>query len=869
MTALGPLLWSRISLRHARLSWRQSLAVLAIIATGVAVFTAVRLANRAATQSFESFTERLSGRTEGTIRPTSGELSAGTLREVRQRLGVWPAEILPMVQTNLLSAPEADGSRRAWRLIGTDLLALQNLPEVNQRANRILWQSDETKGGGTLAERLNAPAAVYPSPALALRHGLRPGQEVSALWRDREMVWKVGGILPEEPGQPLPDDLMVADIAEIQRLAGKPDWMTSAEVVVPDGPGAERVRSKVAEILDQADDPAWWWETPENSRAATSTMTAAFRMNLSVLSLVGLLTGLYLIHLAWDAAVVRRRPEIAILRSLGVTPAQIRQAWMAEALAFGLLGGLAGALLGVVAAQGAVRAVSATINQLYAAAPAGSAWPEIGDIVGAVALGVGCSLVAGWRPAREAALTPPAQLLGRARQRVGWSSVRWLSLGFFLLCLGLWCAARPPLSLEGGAVFPWGGHASALCWLLGVSALAAGSVRGAALLVRPWARFSPVARLVHGRLTHAGSRHRTAAATLVIATGMAAGTGIMTHSFERTLTDWIGQVLQGDLFVNSRSGSGARGENAIPSDVWAELALDPRVARVLPVTVHRIRLEGHATLLLGIDFDAPQMWLVPPSAGVALVPAAGASTVEPAFVSESFARRFQAGVGKVMSVPTPKGPQPLVVQGIYAEYGNEAGSVSVAREAAASWWNGDASASRLTVRLKPAVDAEKLRDQWMSTHAGLEVRTNAALRSEVLRVFRQTFAVTNALRIIGLLVAAAGLALSLVCLVLESRGELRTLRSLGMSDNAIARAGAMEAVGVALVALLPSLGLSLWLGWVLVHVINKQSFGWTLLFEVPWDSLAWLGISLLAVAALTGWLVVRWALRLPVGAVEE
>src|SRR5690606_23003610 len=139
-----------------------------------------------------------------------------------------------------------------------------------------------------------------------------------------------------------------------------------------------------------------------------------FRLNLTVLSLIALLVGLYLIFQSLDGAVVRRRSEIAILRSLGVEGRTLRRLWLIESTALGLIGGLIGVRLGGLGAQGAVRAVGETVNALYFATTVQAAALTPGELVIGLALGVSASLVAGWWPAQAAARTPPAQLLQRS-----------------------------------------------------------------------------------------------------------------------------------------------------------------------------------------------------------------------------------------------------------------------------------------------------------------------------------------------------------------------------------------------------------------------------------------------------------------------
>ena len=214
-------------------------------------------------------------------------------------------------------------------------------------------------------------------------------------------------------------------------------------------------------------------------------------------------------------------------------------------------------------------------------------------------------------------------------------------------------------------------------------------------------------------------------------------------------------------------------------------------------------------------------------------------------------------------MPTPDGFRPVTIAGIFADYGNERGSLLIERKQFTGWYNNDLAAS-VIVSLKPGyTNVDALRAELRAAHPGLGIFTSRFLRGESLRIFHQTFAVTYALELIGIVVAVAGLALTMASLLWERRADLNTLRALGMRRRELAAAAAWEGLLSAAAGVLAGLGASLGLGWLLIFRINKQTFGWTLQTDYPWGQLAALATLVLASATLTGWLVGRWAARLP------
>ena len=178
-------------------------------------------------------------------------------------------------------------------------------------------------------------------------------------------------------------------------------------------------------------------------------------------------------------------------------------------------------------------------------------------------------------------------------------------------------------------------------------------------------------------------------------------------------------------------------------------------------------------------------------------------------------------------------------------------------------WFGEESVTSIALYVKPGVEPDALRAELVQRYPGLSVLTNARLRGEVLRIFRQTFSITHALEIIGVAVAMTGLALTLISVLLDRRDELTTLRALGFSRRQLAISASLEGLAVSLCAVVTGLLLSLALGWLLIHVINKQSFGWTLSAALPIGRLVGLAVAVTATGWLVSFTVGWWGADLP------
>lgn len=873
------LLLRRFTLRHWRDAPGQSALLVLILALGIAVYFSIRLANRAAVTSFRHFTELVTASSDWVIQAPAGDLPETILPELRAALGAAPVNLIPVVESTATRPPsgtnEAIGSRATFQILGVDLLGLQNL--VDRAQVQRGWfrgqgsaSGRETGGDDDRAfwETFRDPRAVFVSAALAAREALAAGDTLTLILNENVVPLRVAGVIPDQPGRPAaPATFLVMDLPALQRLTGREGRLSRVEFLVEPGPDEAARRAALGALLGREARGRWLVTTPADRRDAGAMMTRAFRLNLTVLSLIALLVGLYLIVQALDGAVVRRREEIGVLRSLGVTESAIRRAWLAEAALVGLVGGALGVGLGWAGAQFTVRLVGRTVNALYYANSAESAALAPGELVLALGLAVAASVVAGWWPARNAARTPPAQLLVRhaALAPAAWA-LRHPGLGAGLVLLGGACALLPPLRFEGGVRFPLGGYAAALLWIVGGGILGGWALARLARALRPLGRHSATIRLATSHLVTPSGRHALAAAGLICAVAMTAGMVILVGSFDRTMRGWIGRTFQADLYVSSAGAQSASTDNRMSPATWRALAGRPEVADANVIHAAEVTLPGGTTVLAGgsLAFMQRNMelaWVEEPEGGISNL-RFEISNSTPVLASESFSERFRLRRGDGLVLPTPAGPQAVTIAGVFADYGNERGSLVVEARHFTNWFATKHAAS-VILKLRDPADAERLRAEFLATQPGLQVFTNAHLRAEVLRIFRQTFAITYALEVIGLAVAVLGLAMTLASVLLGRRAELTTLRALGLTRGELARAAAGEGLLLAVAGLAVGLAASLALGWLLIRVINKQTFGWTLEFALPAGQLALLAGVVVATALGVSWAVGRWGARLP------
>ena len=566
------LILRRCALRHWRFAFRQQVALMLILALGSSVYLAVRLASNAALSGFETFTDGITRQPDWTVQAVSGALREKDLREMRELLAHRPVSLLPVVEETVTPASDAGngeiGSRATWRLLGVDFVALLNL------------RGEAPAGLGANLQAVRS--GVYVSPKL----GAKEGEELRLIVDDRVITLTVAGVVPETPGVPsLPAHLLLMDLPEAQSVLLRGDKVDRVDVLAQESSLFPNLREETGEMLKSH----WQMTGGADRRQLAGTMTQAFRLNLTILSLLALLVGGYLIFQALDGVVLRRREEIGILKSLGVTDRAIQIAFLIEAGLLGLCGGVLGVFLGWLGAQAAVGGVTKTMNALYGATSEQQASLSLGEAALALSISILASLIAAWWPARMAARTPPAHMLGRhATPFEGGTVWRVEWIGWAMMLTAVVLAQVPVLRFASGTRLPLAGYSAALLWLIGAG-LAAGAVLR--FIARRKA-LSAVWRVALSHLRRPTVRHRFAVAALASAVSMTTGMAVMVASFDHTMRGWIDRTMKADIYISSAGAQSASSTHFISAKTVAELAKEPEVAELAFVQARTLLWNG-------------------------------------------------------------------------------------------------------------------------------------------------------------------------------------------------------------------------------------------------------------------------------------
>ncbi|MEO7934498.1 MAG: FtsX-like permease family protein [Chthoniobacterales bacterium] len=830
LTALRLFQWQvvRYALRHRLLAALN----IASIALGVSVYLAIQIANYSADRALRASVDLVAGKTSLEVR---GELDDALFPNTAKTPGVLAAT--PLVE-GFLTLPDLPGEY--LRVLGVDPFSNQPFSTFQIGDASNLRKFDFEKW-------LSDPTSIAISRDFANKYHLVLGDPLATLVNSRRVTLHVAFIIDTEASLEGSGARIAAmDIASAQALFGLQGKLTGIQLLT-----AENNESAVAERIRPLLPPTVTVAPPAQRNGQVGQMLQAFQLNLSALSLVSLLVGMFLVFNTVSASVVRRRHEIGILRSGGVSQNQIRALFLGEALLYGVIGLAVGSVGGVLLSNLLVAAVGKTISSLYILLSIDRLFVSAPQILFAIVAGLGSVLLAAWIPANEAARLPPVAALNPGAQierRVsGWLPV----FGLSLIALAAIAAA---ISLQR---WPWLGFGSAFLLLTGCSLFAPALTSIVGKIMRVAVRSSLILSLAAQNLQRSLPRISLTVAALGSAVAMMIGVSVMIFSFRQTINTWVTRSLVADIFIAPASNETIGLSAFLPPAAATWLAERPEVVAVdtfremrLPwknSTVRMSVVRGHKRdNLRFLEGDHARR---------------NALLFQPGFIlmSEPFSRRHHLRAGDTLSLPTPEGPRTFEIGGTYYDYTSDEGTILMARENFDPLWN-DLRIHSLAVYLRAPGDFAALTDafrQRYGTEMNFSIYSNSTLRQRVFEIFEQTFAVTALLRIIAIGVAVIGIFLTLSTLVTERVRELAVLRAVGAGQGQIIRMILAEGALVGLLASILGILTGCGLAVILTFVVNKAFFGWTIQFSWPYATLLstplWIIPAALLSALLPAW----------------
>jgi putative ABC transport system permease protein len=810
--------WRVLLLAQLREQPVRSLVTVVAIALGVALGAAVYLVNSAALNEFGLATKRLVGEADIIVRgPREGFSETLYTRFARD-----PAV---SVASPVLELEVALPARR-------DTLKVLGLDPFRAAALQPALFGDIAGG---IFELFQANG-IFLSSSAAQQLNVRRGDSLAVMIGSSIKSLHVLGILSEAT---YPQALGIMDIASAQWTFDNIGRLNRIDLRLESGTPVETYRHE----LEQSLPTGILAVAPQVERDRAVTVTRAYRVNLNMLALVALWTGAFLVYSTQSLSVLRRRRSLALLRALGVTRGELERALVGEGAALGVVGSVLGVVLGTLFAAALLRVLTGDLGNGQLHAVGASMHAAALPLFCFFLIGTGVASVGAWLPARGAARQAPARSLkgGDADYSVV-AKTSW-RIGAVLLLLGALLARIPPV---GG--LPVFGYAA-------IAALLFGAVLLVPVLTVRILKLTPRTNRVVLDTAIAQLRENVGLSTLSLASiivsfSLMVAMAIMVYSFRVSFEHWLGKLLPADLQIREPLGN--------DTAYWSA-SEQAKLASVAGIA----RLEFRRTRQFLLDGARPPVTLIArgsstqqTAAELPLVQSASPAPgdrLAPAWISEAAQDLYGLKLGGTVTLPLAGHARQFRVAGVWRDYARTFGAVVISLPAYIAA-TGDRSATEGSVwldgRADPAAVEAALRACFMPGDAP-EIMTSSAVRERSLQIFDRAFAITYALEATAVIIGLTGVSFAASSTALARRSEFGMLRHIGMLRRQVIGILASEGLLMSAFGVLYGLTLGAVLSLVLVYVVNRQSFNWSIDLAVPVWQLAALSITLIAAAALT------------------
>lgn len=793
------------------------------VALGVASILSIQLILASSTGAFEGSLRAVHGDSDLSVLGLDSKVPSASFPVVLSDPHV--AAAFPLARVQVALAGEDDFYLEA---IGVDMTAMARLPIVS--------------GAETVGDPLFTPGWTAVSPELAEQFGWRLGQSIRVSSGSRLADLYLGALVDFQRVTPLAGTrIVVMDLAQLQQGLAEAGFVHRIDIELVESADIEAAQQSLQARLGQT----LRVRTPAQRRDENAGLMGAFRLNLTALSWISVIVGTFLVYASTRAALLRRRAEFGLMRSIGATRAQVFGQILGEIALLALMGVVLGLPLGIVVAQANLQRVSATLSNLYLLQEVERLQLDLGTIAMAVGAGLLGAVLGAAAPALEIAGKNPRRLLASF-------AVHERMAGF----------ARPMLIVGIAVVIVVFG----LGWTVGAEWRPAGFAMALSLLIAiPLVTPAVLLRTTRSVRTsrfglrwgfHAlGLQMQTTAfavAALAVTVSMLVGITVMIGSFRKTVEIWIDSSLQADIYITTESWRRARSDAEIDAGLVQAIRGRATVADAYSLRQADVFVGERKIVLSGTDMQTEGTL-----GGMALLDGdladARAAVVEDgaALITEPLARKEKLGIGDRLRVRSSVGPIEFPIVAVAYDYSSEAGGAMISMERFEEIF-GAGEPSNIALLLKPGIDpAEevgRLREEY--SELPLEIRDNKTIRAEVVRIFDETFAVTRILQAISLAIALCGITLTLLVLARERVAELALYRALGATRAQILRVFVGKGLGIGAVGLLLGSAGGVALAAILIYRINRDFFGWTIALHTPWPTLASQLLTILAAAAL-------------------
>jgi len=838
-------LLKKITFPHLRLNKMRTFLSLIGIVLGVSVFVSVQIAIHTSIESFNTTVDHVSGKANLQITSFGRGFSEEVYLRVKRVPGVTAAT--PVIQ--FISKIDEPIEEPLY-LLGIDLFSDQ------QFRNYQFYDPTEED-----LQFLKDPKAIAITEKLASRHGLKKGDVLPLILGSKKVTLTITHLLKMEgPAKSLEGNFGLMDIASAQEALDKVGLIDRIDLIVEKSSGPDGVEKELKKVMP----PGTEIRRPDTRSGQIEKMVSAFHLNLTALSLISLVVGMFLIYNTISISVIQRRREIGMLRALGVTRSQILGLFLCEAGLIGGFGSLIGLGVGIGLAKVMLFFVSRTITALYIIVKTEHLVISPFILAGGFGIGLAASIFSAIGPAREASHIAPQEALslGTLETKVKIRLTHLSLIGIVFLLLSLLFALQKPIQQK-----PIFGFLSALLIIIGIAFMIPSIIILLNRLLAPFIHrlFGVEGKLASRYIQDSVARTVITIAALMTALSMLISISIMILSFRKTVDLWVEQSINGDAFIFPGSYSLTGYSALLPLNISRELPSLPGVKAVDSFRALEVEYRDQPALIAAVNGQVfLHLKTIRFTKGNSRQILQSFASGQSILVTESFSLRHQVNPGDRIRLNTPAGEQNFLVSGVFYDYSTDWGMILIERKLFQSLWN-DETLHSAGIYLEEGVSLEVFKNFFREKYSKsyqVFVISHRELRNEILKIFDQTFAITYSLEFIAIFVAFLGIINSLNALIIERQRDIGILRAIGGFQKQVQKTVLIEAGMIGFFSHILGLIAGFLLSLLLIHVINKQSFGWTIQFSIPLWSLIQFWLIVMVTSTLAGFIPARRAAKM-------
>jgi putative ABC transport system permease protein len=788
-----------IKRQFERHPWQAGISVLGI-ALGVAIVLAIDLTNASAKKAFQIASETISGDISHQLQIDNGYIDENVFAQIRTNLGIKYA--YPVLAGNITM----DDGRRV-EITGVDPISLINRSQIRQPSNQSGRQ------GNNFFSLITERNAVFIPEGLNTR-GDSPFPFALQIYSKGEPhTVSVVGVIPDNDI----NEGIITDISTAQDILNLHGSLSRIDLNLNP--------KEVALVNNAIKEPLYLLQAGAQGNALEQ-MTSAFRTNLTALSLLAIIIGAFLIFNTMTISVLQRRDQIATMRTLGMVRSELFAIIICEALLLAVIGIMVGTGLGIILSKNLIILASRTLNDLYFIREVESVYFSIWSFVKAILLGFGATLIASWLPLRDALKIAPE--LTRSRSRLEMKSKEFhgtlVRISAILGFAGLMILIYTDKSIVAG-------FAGLFFIIMAFACLTPILLVLLLKLLTPILAYSAgLMGLCASRGVYASlSRTQVAVAALSIAISATIGVSIMISSFRLSVDLWLDSFLKADIFVTY---SQRDGDDEIPDDVIEQIRNYSEVISVTTSQWKRVWIKDKPTRLNIIDLDeiafknyrfkdetSNERW--------------SEFTSRPSvIISEPFAFHNNLDVGDPLEIPIGSETRQFEILGIFTDYSSDQGVIVISGNIYRSIWS-DYKTRSLSIYLDSNANLDQMMTQLndeILQEQNLRPRANRDLRKLSMEIFDRTFAITEVLRILTIIIASMGILGALLAIQMERSKEFAVLRATGLTPWELKKLMLTESGLIGFISGVISIPLGIVMAALLIYVINLRSFGWSMDF---------------------------------------